>query len=182
MFKKITVLAALAAASSVSALSVLVPNSDWWWQTGNQALFEWDCHNFTNTLNNPNSQFAVLANNPSQTLLTGGYAVIIGIQDNDVCMTNIIPNLNVGTGYFLTLTNIVNYTDIYARSEDFEIKAMGSPYPTGSTPAIPLYTTTGATAQASTTGTAPHTGGASQVALSVGGALAIVGALTSLLA
>lgn len=41
-------------------------------------------------------------------------------------MTNIVPNLNPGTGYYLTLTNIVNYTDVYATSETFEVKTKGS--------------------------------------------------------
>lgn len=43
-------------------------------------------------------------------------------------MTNIVPNLNVGTGYYLTFTNIVNYTDVYTTSETFEVKANGSKY------------------------------------------------------
>jgi hypothetical protein len=41
-------------------------------------------------------------------------------------MTNVVPNLNVGTGYYITFTNSVNYTDVYATSEPFEVKAHGS--------------------------------------------------------
>jgi len=48
------------------------------------------------------------------------------IEPNDQCMTNLVPNLNVGTGYYITFTNSVNYTDVYATSENFEVKADGS--------------------------------------------------------
>lgn len=47
-------------------------------------------------------------------------------EPNDQCTTNLVPNLVVGSGYKILFTNIVNYTDIYATSDAFEVKAQGS--------------------------------------------------------
>ncbi len=43
-----------------------------------------------------------------------------------MCSTNILPDLLPGAGYKIILTNIVNYTDIYATSEEFEVHPKGS--------------------------------------------------------
>ncbi|PVG03037.1 hypothetical protein CPB86DRAFT_869955 [Serendipita vermifera] len=173
MFKKLSVVAAFAAVStSVNGLSVLAPSSTWWWQTGDQALFAWDC------TDRSHAQFAAVVTNTNTALLPAGSSILVGIQNNDQCTTNIVPQLNVGTGYTLQLTNIVNYTDIYATSEPFEVKAKGSPYPSGPTPSL-TYSSTG-------TGTAQPTGSQStnsgmQFGTSVAGAMAVAGGLLALL-
>ncbi|KAG8748974.1 hypothetical protein FRC14_001782 [Serendipita sp. 396] len=177
MFKSFGVMAAFAGLSSVSALSVLTPSSQWWWQSQEQALFSWDCTDKTHP------QFAVLATNTNVTLLSGGYVVLQGQQDNFVCNTIYVPDLIPGAGYKLALTNIVNYTDIYVYSEAFEVRPKGSPYPTIPTPSIG-----GATASATGSGSSQATGGSGQsggaslnMGFSLGGALALAGALTVVL-
>ncbi|KAG8833405.1 hypothetical protein FRC17_010731 [Serendipita sp. 399] len=170
-------MAALAGFSSVSALSVLTPSSQWWWQAKEQALFSWDCTDKTHP------QFAVVATNANPSLLSAGVSILTGIQDNFVCNTIITPDLIPGKGYRLTLTNIVNITDIYATSEEFEVRPTGSGYPTIPTPTIPGATASGTGSGSSQpTGSSGHNAGSSiHMGLSMGGALAVAGVLTAVL-
>jgi len=172
-FGLFTALTAVTMPLSANALSILAPSSTWWWQTGNSALLAWDCSDTTY------SQFSVLAASTNLTQLTAGYVVLVGQQPNDQCTTNIVPNLVVGSGYKILFTNIVNYTDIYATSEPFEVKAQGSAYPSGPTPHAGASSTTSA---ASATGNSTHTGGAiAQIGLSIGGAIALASTVAAAL-
>ncbi|CAG7854065.1 SubName: Full=Uncharacterized protein {ECO:0000313/EMBL:CCA69593.1} [Serendipita indica DSM 11827] len=175
MFKLSTALAVAVAAAGTNALSVLVPNSQWWWQRNDQALLSWDC------TDKSHPTFSVVAINSNVTLLSAGLSVLVGQQDNTMCTTNILPDLIPGKGYRITLTNIVNYTDIYATSEEFEVHEKGTPYPSVSASTIPGASApaTGSAASASATA---HSGASSaQVGLSVGGVLALTGIITAAL-
>jgi len=129
MFSKFTALSTLAIALQASALKILQPSGNWWWQTGDQALLSWDCtdHNV--------AQYTVVVTNPNITLLTGP-TPIVAIQDNSQCNINLIPNLNVGKGYVVHLSDIFNATHFYADSDPFEVKPKGSPYPTSSSSTV----------------------------------------------
>lgn len=171
--------AAVAAGTSVKALSVITPSPEWWWQTGDSALLSWDCSD------RAHDQFAVvwvflialilsgyvfdgiaydvetrsdhlflflLPETGLSTITPNSYRLgllfssesvsffllssfwdekrtrsnLYAPEENSQCSTTLTPNLNVGTGYRLTFTNIVNYTDVFATSEAFEIKPKGS--------------------------------------------------------
>ncbi|KIM31786.1 hypothetical protein M408DRAFT_6843 [Serendipita vermifera MAFF 305830] len=157
-----------------SALSVLAPSASWWWQENDQALLAWDC------TDRSHPQFAVVAANTNVTLLTAGIVVLVGIQNNDQCTTNITPNILPGKDYKILLTNIVNYTDIYATSEAFEVHAHGSPYPSGPTPTLSVASTAGANPTASGNSTRPN-GAISQMGVSLGGVMALAGTVAAVL-
>lgn len=170
--------AVVAAGTSANALSVLTPSAQWWWQTGDEALLEWDCSDKTYPT------FGVLVYNNNTQILPGNTMNLVAIQNNDQCNINIIPTLNVGTGYEIHLTNPVNISDIYASSQSFEVKAKGSAYPSIPTPAIPNGATPAAAsgAGASSTTAASHTGaGFAQASFTLGGALALVGSVMTIL-
>ncbi|KAF5374074.1 hypothetical protein D9757_010730 [Collybiopsis confluens] len=120
-------LAALSAVISVACaqLTVLFPGGEnQWWVDGSDNLLEWNCNE------SQVQTFSVLINNPD--FLTP--LAIIADQPNFVCSRLITANqtraLPVGTGYTIELVNVLNSSDVYAQSAPFEIKPVGSAFPT----------------------------------------------------
>jgi len=132
--------------SVVADLEVTTPSAANWWVAQSQNLLAWTCQN--TTIGN----FTVLVSNTTPTILDAPLA-IIAMQDNFDCSIIVgqsVGNLPAGSGYQVLLANPLNITDVYASSQQFEIKPIGSAYPTQVT--------------SSAVGTASGTGGGASVA------------------
>ncbi|KAG8720031.1 hypothetical protein FRC08_001324 [Ceratobasidium sp. 394] len=79
------------------------------------------------------------------------------------CSKTIIPGeqLKPGTGYSMLFANPFNNTDVFATSQPFEVKAVGSTYPPQITTSDALTATGGASGSSapSATSTPNHNGG-----------------------
>jgi hypothetical protein len=176
-------LAALAMASTaVAQLKIKNPNSQNWWVAKSTNVLEWSC----NEANVP-QQFTVLVSNQNPAILVSPLA-IIAIQQNYQCsilVTQDQANQAPGTGYEILLANPLNNTDVYARSEPFEIKPLGSLYPTQQAAAI--SSSSAAAAAAAATGKADGTtsnnknGAATIGANLLAGAVGVIGGALALL-
>ncbi|KAJ2922632.1 hypothetical protein H1R20_g14464, partial [Candolleomyces eurysporus] len=122
------VVSLLTAASLVAAqFRVTVPSTSNWWVARSTNILEWTCREA-----NAPAQFTVLIGNSDQTILVQPLA-IIAQQNNFDCsiiITQDQANQAAGQGYQVYLANPLNNTDVYATSEPFEIKPLGSLYPT----------------------------------------------------
>ncbi|KAF8908542.1 hypothetical protein CPB84DRAFT_1843438 [Gymnopilus junonius] len=137
-------LATLSSVVKADPLAVTSPSSSIWWVAKSQNVLSWTCANTTFP------QFTVLVANSDPTILVSPLA-IIAQQDNFDCsiiVTQDQSNQAAGQGWTILLANPLNNTDVYATSQPFEIKPLGSLYPSQVTP----------TANASS---ASQTGGAS---------------------
>ncbi|KAG7086827.1 hypothetical protein E1B28_002748 [Marasmius oreades] len=155
---------------------ITVPAKDQWWVAQSSNVLTWDCHNSQAT------QFGVYVTNKDPKVFSGALG-IIAILQNDVCSKEITlqqVNLNAGTGYTILFTDPVNQTNILSQSDEFEIKPLGSPYPTppGSSTGSGTGTGTGTSANSQSTGK----NGASSYKSSLGYSFAAVGALVGLIA
>jgi len=160
---------ALAGAASAQ-LTITNPSSSSWWVAQSTNTLTWTCNT------SPYTSFTVLLANSNPSVLVSPLA-IISIQENYDCSKLITQDQVVqpaATGYTIQFANILNGTDIYAESEPFEIKALGSAYPATSSAAG--ATATGATGSAGAA-TPSQTGAAVAnyipVGLSVAAALAL---------
>ncbi|KAL5476851.1 hypothetical protein ACEPAI_3037 [Sanghuangporus weigelae] len=140
-------LAALAA--SVSAqLTILSPGGpDLWWVANSENNIVWTCNT------SPVQNFSILVANSNPSVLVSPLAVV-AIQQNFDCsrtLTTQQVNFTTGTGYTLILADPINSTNVYAQSEEFEVRPVGSTYPD------PSSTPTG-TASATGSGTATASG------------------------
>ncbi|KIK76522.1 hypothetical protein PAXRUDRAFT_835341 [Paxillus rubicundulus Ve08.2h10] len=148
-------LAAAALASAASAqLTITNPSADSWWVAQSANTLAWTCNT------SPYQTYTVVLTNSNPSILSGPLA-IIAIQQNYDCSETITQQQSAqpaATGYVIQLTNPLNNTEVYAASEPFEIKALGSAYPASSSAAASATvggtsTSTGAS-PASTTGAA----------------------------
>ncbi|RDB27563.1 hypothetical protein Hypma_003857 [Hypsizygus marmoreus] len=149
-----TVAAALFTVAAAE-FSITVPNSNTWWVAKSQNVVAWSCHDSP-----PHESFTVLLANKDQKVLTAPIA-IIGVQNNFDCSKLLTPNdvgQSAATGYTILFANILNQTDVFARSEEFEIKAFGSAYPTTTSTAGSTSTSSGSAAPTGS-GNATNTGG-----------------------
>jgi len=153
-----------------ASLQVIAPNSNTWWVAKSTNVLSWNCKDVTTP-----SQFTVLIANKDVNVLTAPIA-IIGIEDNFQCSQLITQDQSAqpaAVGYTVLLADIINNTHIYATSEEFEIKALGSAYPATSTTGGASPTNGTSTSSASTSTSTKS--GAEKVVMSVGTALAAVG-------
>ncbi|KAF8799565.1 hypothetical protein BYT27DRAFT_7263881 [Phlegmacium glaucopus] len=140
-----------------AALQITSPSSSIWWVAKSTNVMAWNCNDPSVTVTN----FTVLINNVDPKLLLGPLA-FIAIQESFQCSVTVSQDQvsqPVGTGYTLLFANPFNNTDVYATSEQFEIKPLGSLYPTQVTSSSSLASGTGSAAAASGTA-ASTTGGA----------------------
>lgn len=114
-----------AAAQSTPGLSITSPGPEDWWVAQSTNTLAWTCssspyQNFTVTISNPNID---------------SYKIpqpIIAVQQNYDCsqlITKDQSNRPAANGYVIALVNSINSTDVYA-SAQFDIKPLGSTYPT----------------------------------------------------
>jgi len=143
------VIAALAA-SAQAALTITQPSASNWWIADSVNNIAWTCGN-----GNP-AAYTVVVTNPDVKLLTGPLAVV-GVLNDYICSYSYTPGseLRVGTGYTLSLTDILNSTHIYATSDPFEIKPKGSTYPPQVTPGAGASGSNAASGSGTATGSAP---------------------------
>jgi len=124
-------LLALATLSTVvNALDVTQPSSSIWWVAKSDNVLAWTCSDTTFP------DFTVLIANSDPKVLVSPMA-IISIQQNFQCsivVSQDVANQPAGTGWTIQLANPINITDVYATSQPFEIKPLGSAYPSQATP------------------------------------------------
>jgi len=137
----------LAAASLAAAqFKVTMPAAENWWVAGSTNVLAWDCQ----AANAPQT-FTVLITNQDLSQYPAPLA-IIAIQNNYDCSILITQNQASqapGTGYEILLANPLNNTDVYARSEQFEIKRLGERYPSQEAAASSSASAAAASASAS---------------------------------
>jgi hypothetical protein len=122
---------------------------DLWWVGGSQNVLVWTCNDSSYT------SFTVLLANKDPKILVAPIAIIAIVNNYDCskAITKDQANQPPGTGYTVQLADIFNSTHIYAESQPFEIKPLGSAYPTTTvttatatgTNAAPTATKTGGT-------------------------------------
>ncbi|KAG2151161.1 uncharacterized protein EDB93DRAFT_1139496 [Suillus bovinus] len=156
MFRRVA-FACAALLSVVSAqLTVTSPGTNDWWVASSTNTLAWTCST------SPYLNFTILLANPNSQILPAPLA-IIAVQENFDCSKTITQQQSAqpaGTGYVVQLANTLNSTDVYAQSQPFEIKALGSSYPTTTT-----------SAGSTSTGTASGSAGAAE-STKTGGAFA----------
>jgi len=120
---------AVSASVSNGGLSILVPGGDnLWWLADQQNNLIWTCGESTFPT------FTVWINNSDITLLTA-ITALISIEQNYNCEQGVGSNLltaPVGKGYTIVLTDPSNATNVYAVSDEFEIKPLSAGYPASS--------------------------------------------------
>jgi hypothetical protein len=163
----------------VGELKIIAPGgSSLWWVASSANTLIWDCTDKTH------DQFNVVISNPNVNVLTAPLTIIPTLP-NYVCSKLITAqqiSLPAATGYVVSLTNIFNNSDIYASSQPFEIKALGSAYPDpsatpgsgGSSSRSPSGTSSGANPSSTSNGNSSNNSGGSKNVLNAIGAFAAV--------
>jgi len=161
---------------ALADLQITNPASNLWWVAKSQNVLTWSCKDSSF------SSFTVLIGNKDQNVLTAPIA-IIGIQNNFDCskiITQDVASQPAGVGYTILLANPVNISQVYATSQEFEIKPLGSAYPATTTPGGPTTTGNTTAPASSTTGSKPND--AISFTTSFGFGLAAAGAVLGLMA
>ncbi|KAF9652378.1 hypothetical protein BDM02DRAFT_2960179 [Thelephora ganbajun] len=171
--------------STVAGLKVISPGgSTLWWVANSDNTLIWDCSDKTH------DQFNVVIANSNPSVLVAPLPIIPTLY-NYVCSKLILAtqlNVAAATGYTIQLTNIFNNTDIYASSEPFEIKPVGSVYPDpsatpghGGSSGTPSSTSGSSKPSSTTSGGNGSKSGGSKNTLSALGAFAaiVVGVITA---
>lgn len=159
-------------ASFVSGFGIIAPSAANWWVAKSLNVLQWDCQNSP-----PAQNFTIYIANKDPKILVAPLA-IIPIEANADCSKEITQDQSAqpaGTGYTIIFTDILNPNNIYTTSEEFEIKALGSPYPS--------QVSSSAASASATSGTPKPTGnGALGLNVEPGWILAGLGALLGLAA
>lgn len=130
LFKKILLPLLFATFAAAANLEVTEPSTDIWWVAQSTNVMAWNCQSQVNQPN-PINNFTVLINNVNPSVLAGPLA-FIAIQELDQCSITVSPNqVNqpASSGYILLLADDFNNTNVYATSQQFEIRPLGSAYP-----------------------------------------------------
>jgi len=169
-------------ATLAQGFSVTSPNANTWWVAKSLNVLNWDCK-----ATDAPATFTVLIANKDPKVLVAPLA-IIGIENNFDCSKEISQdqsNQAAGTGYTILLADPLNNTHVYATSDEFEIKPLGSTYPSQASPSA--GGSNAASGSGSATGTssgAKPTNSNSALGLSMeaGWVLAGLGAIVGLIA
>lgn len=184
LFARLSLLAlATTLISAVAGLKIVAPGgSSLWWVAKSDNNLVWDCSDKTY------DSFNVVIANPNTNVLTAPLTILATLP-NYVC-SKLIPGAQItvpaATNYTILLTNILNTTDVYATSEPFEIKPLGSSYPDSTATPSPggssgTPSSTSGSSNPSSTGTTSTKNAASKNVLSALGAFAaiVVGIMTA---
>ncbi|EJF63833.1 hypothetical protein DICSQDRAFT_55076 [Dichomitus squalens LYAD-421 SS1] len=160
-----------ALASGVTAqLTILSPGGpDLWWVAQSDNDITWTCKT------SPYTNFTVLIANSDPTVLVQPQA-FIAQQNNFDCselITKDRVNMPPATGYTIQLADPFNETNVYATSQPFEIKPLGSVYPASSATPTATGSATGS-ASGSATETKAGAAAASSSASGSNGAAGLV--------
>jgi len=118
-------------ATLAQGFSVTAPSANTWWVAKSLNVLKWDCK-----ASDAPATFTILVANKDPKILVAPLA-IVGIQQNYDCSKEITQdqsNQAAGTGYTILLADPLNNTHVYATSDEFEIKPLGSTYPPQNTP------------------------------------------------
>ncbi|KAF9788568.1 hypothetical protein BJ322DRAFT_1049699 [Thelephora terrestris] len=120
--------------STVAGLQITAPGGpNLWWVAKSDNNLVWDCTDKTY------DSFNVVIANPNTAVLTAPLTILATLP-NYVC-SKLLPaamlTVPAATGYTIMLTDILNTTNIYATSQPFEIKPLGSSYPNPSSTPSP---------------------------------------------
>ncbi|KAF8606666.1 hypothetical protein BDV93DRAFT_520939 [Ceratobasidium sp. AG-I] len=150
--KSFVAVAALCASLAQAQLTISEPSSERWWVAQSQNTLRWSCNT------SPYTNWTVLITNPDVTILSGPLALIANRYNYD-CSKTMIPGeqLKTGTGYVMQFANPFNNTDVFATSESFEVKPLGSTYPPQITTSEALTATGGSSASGTISPTATAT-------------------------
>ncbi|KAF8872500.1 hypothetical protein BD779DRAFT_1572482 [Infundibulicybe gibba] len=147
---------------SAAQLQIISPGGpDLWWVAKSINTLTWTCQT------SPFQTYTVLIANKDPKILPAPMA-FIGVQNNFDCSKSITPdqvNQTPATGYTIQLADTLNSTNIFATSQEFEIKALGAAYPTTtSVPAGASGSATGSGSSPASTGSTNSKSGASGIA------------------
>jgi len=176
ILSKLATAATFFACALAADLQILAPNGNTWWVARSNNVLAWNC----NEAPSP-ATFTILIANKDVNVLTAPIA-IIGIEDNFQCsqlITQDQSNQPAALGYTILFADTLNNTKIYATSEEFEIKALGSAYPT--TTSGVSATSTGNSTSSASSPTASGSG-AQELVGPFGALIAAVGAVLGLIA
>lgn len=170
--------------STVAGLKIIAPGGpNLWWIEKSDNNLVWDCSDKTY------DSFNVVIANPNPNVLTAPLTILATLP-NYVC-SKLMPaaqlTVPAASNYTISLTNILNTTDIYATSEPFEIKPLGSSYPDStSTPSLGVSSsgspssTSGGSNPSSTSGGNSKNAGSKNVLSALGVfAAVVVGVVTA---
>jgi hypothetical protein len=169
-------------ATLAQGFSVTAPSANTWWVAKSLNVLTWDCK-----ASDAPATFTVLIANKDPKVLVAPLA-IIGIEQNFDCSKEITQdqsNQPAGTGYTILLADPLNNTHVYATSDEFEIKPLGSSYPSQASPSS--GSNNGASGTASGTGTSSsskptQSNSALGLSMEAGWVLAGLGAMLGLVA
>jgi len=166
------------AALAQAQLTIDNPSSSRWWVADSQNTLSWSCKT------SPYTNWTVLITNQTPTTFNGPLA-LIAVQYNYDCSKTMIPGaeLKAATGYVMNFANTLNSSDIWASSEPFEVKVVGSTYPAQETVSEIDASATGSANPSSTgTGSSSSSTQASNGAVTVraAAALSVLGGLVAL--
>ncbi|WVQ67613.1 uncharacterized protein L199_005816 [Kwoniella botswanensis] len=117
-----TISTLLLSLGAVSAqLTVTEPRADHWWVAQSLNTLAWE--------GSSPDQFSVFLSNSDTNVLTSILALTSVTYAYDRSKTINPGGVTPSGGYTILLTNPLNSSDVYAKSETFEIKAVGSTYP-----------------------------------------------------
>ncbi|WWC94236.1 hypothetical protein V866_001076 [Kwoniella sp. B9012] len=102
-------------------LTVTEPRADHWWVAQSLNTLAWE--------GSSPDQFSVFLSNSDTNVLTSILALTSVTYAYDRSKTINPGGVTPSGGYTILLTNPLNSSDVYAKSETFEIKAVGSTYP-----------------------------------------------------
>jgi len=161
MYPRLAFFATVAAlfVAAVADLSIVSPGGpDLWWIANSENNIVWTCDA------SPYTNFTILITNQNLSVFAGPIA-IVAIENNYDCSRTITQdqaNQPAGTGYIIQLASPFNETDVYAQSQPFEIKALGSAYPATSATPTTGGTQTGSAAVAASASATGSSGSSSQ--------------------
>jgi len=141
--------ASFAGLTAVHGLQITNPSSNSWWVADSANTLAWTCDDKTH------DTFTILIGNSDPTILSAPIA-IIAIQNNFDCSKLLTPEQvtqKAAPGYRVIFANPLNSTEVYAQSDVFEIKPLGSAYP--SQPSSAGATPSGSAAASGASGAAP---------------------------
>ncbi|WRT66430.1 uncharacterized protein IL334_003386 [Kwoniella shivajii] len=145
---------ALAVTFVKAELKVTQPTSDHWWVAQSLNTLAWE--------GDSPDQFSVFLSNSDTNVLTSMLALTSITYSYDKSKTINPGGITPSGGYTLLLTNPLNSSDVYAKSDIFEIKAVGSAYPPQETAA----SQSGSSSGAGSSGSSATSSGASASATS----------------
>jgi len=140
--------AGLATAASAQLTITNPGGPDLWWVAQSQNVVSWTC--------GTNTQFQswqLLVANTNPTILVSAQSIISNVN-NFTCSMLITTQQEVfpaATGYTIIFASALNSSDVFATSEPFEIKSVGSAYPATSSASTPSSTGSGSSSGSAAT-------------------------------